>query len=59
MRSPAAETRRTRAPRAASIGAESEAEWAQQRGELGATQHTVPASFMQKSMLRRHSSVWL
>jgi hypothetical protein len=29
------------------MGAESEAVWAQQRDELGATQQTVPSSFMQ------------
>ncbi len=58
MRSPRAETRRTRAPSAASIGAVSVDDTARQRGLEVATQQVSPSFFMQKLIALRHSSVW-
>jgi hypothetical protein len=46
-RSPSLEVSFTFAPRAPAMGAESEAVWAQQRGELVATQQIDPSSFQQ------------
>ena len=57
-RSPRADTSRTRAPSACSIGAVSVDDTARHFGLDVATQQVSPSFFMQKSIALRHSRLW-